>query len=227
MKKLSFIFCLLVVATFAYAEGDVRKIVVTGKSTATLEAQYSIIHISVKRVNPEMDRSYRDLNQTLSVIIDKLKSIGLSDKEITKSIITQGSEYSWERNSRKHIGYYSSSNLQLRVNNLGSLPAIYNELSKHNSITIQSTEYGRNDEFKKRDEEFKKALIAAKSKAQTMAKTLEVKLGPVLRIEEIGSRGVITKAAYANVARAPIRETGGTFGSVEIRAMVAVEFELK
>jgi uncharacterized protein YggE len=100
-------------------------------------------------------------------------------------------------------------------------------LSKHNSITISATEYGRNDEFEKRNSEFKKALIAAKSKAQTMVETLDVKLGQVLRIEEMGSGGIISKNAYVSVARAPVRETGGTFGSVKIDAMVVVEFELE
>lgn len=227
MRILRYVFCLLVISSYAYAGDEIRRITVTGKSTVTLEAQYSIIHTSVKRVSPEIDKSYKDLNQTLFGIFEKLKGIGLSDKEIIKSIITQGSEFRWERNSKKHIGYYSSSNVQLRVNDLSLLPHIYSELSKHNSITINSTEYGRNDEFEKRNSEFKKALIAAQTKAQTMAETLNVKIGPVLRIEEIGSGGIAPRKAYANVARMATRETGGTFGSVEITAMVAVEFELK
>ncbi len=227
MKALCFIFCLLATSTHAYADNNTRKISVIGKSTTTLEAQYSIIHFLVKRVNPEMDKSYQDLNQTLSGIIKKLKGIGLTDKEMVKSIITQGPEFTWERNSKKHVGYFSSSNVQLRVNDLSLLPHIYNELSQHNSITISTTEYGRNDEFEKRNEEFKKALVAAKSKAKIMAETLEVKVGPVLRIEEIGSGAITTKNTYANVARSLVRETGGTFGSVKITATVAVEFELK
>jgi uncharacterized protein YggE len=227
MKLLRYVFCLLVISNFSYADDDIRRISVTGKSTITLEAQYSIIHTSVKRVSPGIDQSYKDLNQTLFVLFEKLKGVGLSDKDIVKSIITQGSEFRWERNSKKHIGYYSSSNVQLRVNDLSLLPRIYSELSKHNSVTINSTEYGRNDEFEIRNKEFKKALVAAKAKAETMAETLDVKVGPVLQISEMGSGGIIKREAYANVARMAPRETGGTFGSVKISAMVAVEFELK
>jgi uncharacterized protein YggE len=227
MSILRYVVCLLLISNLAYAGDEIRRVSVTGKPTITLEAPYSIIHTSVKRVSPEIDKSHKDLNQTLFMLFEKLKGIGLSDKEIVKSIISQGSEFRWERNTKKLIGYYSSSNVQLRVNNLSLLPRIYSELSKHNSVTINSTEYGRNDEFEKRNEEFKKALVAAKTKAHTMAETLDVKVGPVIRIEEIGSGGTAPRQAYANVARAPIRETGGSFGSVKISAMVAVEFELK
>jgi uncharacterized protein YggE len=62
-----------------------------------------------------MDKSYTQLHQTLSTVIENLKEIGLTDKEITKSIVRQGSEYSWENNSRQHNGYYSSATMKLKI----------------------------------------------------------------------------------------------------------------
>ncbi len=225
MKALKIVLFLLVISNLAYADDDMSKISVTGKSKVTLEAEYSIIHAEIKVVKKEMDKSYKGLQQTLSTVIENIKKIGLSDKEITKSIIRQGSEYTWKNNSREHLGYYSTSNMQLRINDLNKLHLIYNELSKYDSLTIHWTEYGRNDEFKKRNAEFKKALLSAKEKALLMAKCLDAEVGPVFRIQEMSSQNIMTRNLYEN--QATTARSGGTFGSVDIVATVLVEFELE
>lgn len=225
MKLLKIAILLIIFINPAYAANDNRKITVTGESQVTLEAQYSIIHSELKYVSTEMAKSYTQLHQTLSTVIENLKEIGLTDKEITKSIVRQGSEYSWNNNSREHTGYYSSSTMKLRVNNLENLPLIYNELSKHDTITIHWTEYGINDETENRNIELNKALLIAKEKAVSMAKCLGAKVGPVLHIEEVPTKNIVQRAQYES--RAGSNRSGGTFGSVDIIVRVLVEFELE
>ena len=209
----------------AFADDNVRKITVTGESKAALEAQYSTIHAEIKHVSKGMDQSYTELQQTLSKVIENLKKLGLSDKDIVKPVITQGSEYSWENSSRVHLGYYSATHMEVKVNDLALLPEVYNELSKYDSLTISGTEYGRNDQVEKINEELKKALWVAKQKAQVMADSLNTKLGPVFRIQEISSNTILQPVAYEK--RMAGENSGGTFGSVDILATVSVEFYLE
>jgi len=227
MKALKILFFLLAISNFANADDNISKICVTGRSEATLPAQYSIIYTELKYVNKEMAKGYEELHQALSTVIDNLKKIGLSDKEITKSIVMQGSEKTWKSGSTVHEGYYSSCRMQLRINDMNQLPSIYNELAKYDHLTIQRTEYGRNDEFEKRNAEFQKALLAAKEKAKLMAKVLNAEMGPVFRIQEMSFQDVVTRNSYNNRGGAGFETTGGTFGSVDIVATVSVEFELK
>ena len=225
MKVLRILFVLLVFSNVAFAEDNMRKISVTGKSTVSLDAQYSIIHIELKYVKKTMDESYKELQKGLSAIIEKLKKVGLSDQEITKSLILQGEEKTWENKSWVHVGYYSSCNMQLRVNDLNKLPSVYKSLSQNNTLTIQSTDYGRNDTFERRNKEFKKALSAAKEKAVIMAKSLGAEVGPVFSIHEISVENYASKKLYSNYASE--ESSGGTYGSVDITATVAVAFELR
>ncbi|MDH3973805.1 MAG: SIMPL domain-containing protein [Deltaproteobacteria bacterium] len=225
MKVLKILFILLVFSNTAFAGDNIRKISVTGKSKVSLDAQYSIIHTELKYVKKTVDESYKELQKGLSAIIENLNKVGLTNQVITKSLIMQGEEKRWENKSWVHVGYYSSCNIQLRINNLSKLPSIYKELSRYNALAINSTDYGRNDEFERRNEGFKKALLAAKEKALLMAKSLNAEVGPVFNIHEISVENYASKKLYSNYRSE--ESSGSTYGSVDITATVAVEFELQ
>ncbi len=224
MRIIPLILLFLIISTPAIATEN-KIITVSGHSTITLEAQYSIIHADLKYVHDEIDTSYTNLQQILIDVIKNLKKLGLTDKDITKSIIRQGSEHSWKNNSRIHTGFYSSTSLQFRVNDISSLHRIYRELAKFNLLSITTTEYGRNDVEELQNIEFTKALQKARKKATLMAASLDAKRGPVIKITEStlspGSPMVLMRSDAAP------QKAGGTFGSVEISAMVLVNFALE
>ncbi len=225
MRIFKILICLLIFSPPAFAGDAGGKISVTGNSKITLEAQYSIIRAELRYVHGEIDTSYQNLQHTLAEIINHLKQLGLTDKEITKSIIRQGSEYAWKNNSRVHKGFYSSCNMQIRVNDIANIHQVYNQLSKYNLLSINGTEYGRNDTESLRNNEYKKALLAARKKAELMAATLGVQTGEVINILESGAQS-IAPVALLRADAAPA-QPGGTFGSVTVSAHVMVEFELK
>ncbi len=225
MKVLSALLILFALGGTAFAEDNRRSISVSGKSEISLEAQYAKIRIQIKHVRGTMDEGYRETKETLAAVIDKLKQFGITDQEIIKSSLTQGEEFDWINSLRKHSGYFSAYHIELRVNDLSKLPLIFEELSKQNSLSILSTEYGRNDAFETRNKEFTKALQAAKKKAALMAKSLDADIGPVISINEISPSDVRTLNTYSNDISDGSR--GGTLGMVNISAAVTVEFALK
>lgn len=227
MKALHIFTLILLFAQVAQADESIRKITVTGLSTSIVAAHYSKIHTKVKYVGKTIEESHTSLIQTLTSIIRSMKELGLQDDEITKSIVTQGAEYNWQNNSRVHIGYYSTCSLELKVNDLSSLHRIYNELSKHSALSIGGTTYGRNDKPELQNTELQKALLIARTKAETMAATFDIKLGRVLRMEEAGAGPAPLRPEVMYASRANDSTGGGTFGSVTITGSVRVEFELK
>ncbi len=218
--------CLLILASPAVGGEVARTIAVTGSSEVTLEPQYSTIHAELKYVHPEIITSYQNLQQTLSDIVNALQQLGITDKEITKSIIRQGSEYTWRNNSRIHTGFYASCSMQIRVNDIKNIHLVYNQLSKYNALAITSTGYGRNDTEKIRNRELTKALLVAREKAALMAAGLGVTIGRVLKITEAGLQPGPHPVALMRGDAAP-KKAGGTFGSVTISARVVVEFALE
>ncbi len=226
--KIVLLALIVVLPVKTYANENVRKITVTGKSETVVEAHYAIVKLNIKYVKKEMNQSHIELMKTISKLTDELKDIGLTDADIKKSLILQGQEYSWEKDSRVLKGYYSECSIDLYVKDISKMAAVYEELSNYQSITIQDTDYKRNDEFDIRKVEFEKAIQAAKKKAEYMTQILNVKIGKVHAIHELSSENCFTVSTYANVLREKeSSEVKTGFGNIKISALVDVEFELE
>jgi uncharacterized protein YggE len=228
--KIELLILMMILPFQAYAAENVRKITVTGKSETVLEAQYAIIKIEIKHVKKEMNQSHIELMKTISQLNNELKNIGLTNADIKKTLILQGQEYSWEKDSRVLKGYYSECLVDLYVKNINKISEVYKELANYQNITIQETEYKRNDEFEIRKIEFEKALLAAKKKADYMAQTLDTKIGKVYSIQELSAFNLLAINTYSNVLREEAREERDSksgYGKIKITALVLVEFELE
>jgi uncharacterized protein YggE len=115
------------------------------------------------------------------------------------------------------------------VNDIKKIPDVYRVLAGHKAITIQSTEFERNDEFEMRKAEYEKALLAAKKKAEFMAQTLGAKIGKVHSIQEVSAENWFETRTYkANDMEKGELSVGQTgYGTIKITARVTVEFELE
>ena len=227
IKILRFLYLLLFLfSMLAYAQEDVRKISVTGKSSITLDAQFVTITIQVKELREKMAESYATLNGTLDKLFSALIESGVSEKDITKSIIDQGAQYDWQKNTRILKGYYSSCVVNFDVNDLKLLPAVYQILARYEQVSIRGTDYKRNDNFEKRKIEFKKALAAAKEKATYMASLMGCTLGKVRIINEVSTNDYVARSVYSNEVGVS-QSANVDFGSVTVSATVYVEFYLE
>ncbi len=229
LMLVAFIFMLPFSASAAEETKDIRKITVSGKAENTLEAHRATIQLSIRHVKKEMNQSYAALTATLSRMIKELKAVGLEDKDIKKSLVLQGADYSWEKDSQVLKGYYSECLVDVNVNDIKKMPDVYRVLAGHKTITIRDTEFERNDEFEVRKAEYEKALLAAKKKAEFMAQTLGARVGRVHSIQEMGAENWFEVKAYAaNVAEKGELGGGQTgYGTIKITARVMVEFELE
>ena len=227
IKTAVLLFVIILLPYQTSASENIRKITVTGKSEIVVEAHYAIIQISIKEVKMEMNQSHAALMKTISELTDELKNVGLSGTDIKKSLILQGQESSWERNSKVLRGYYSQCLIDLYVKNIGKISDVYKTLADHQDITIHGTDFRRNDEFDIRKTEYEKAIKTAKSKAEYMAKALSAQLGKVYSIQELSSENYFNAGALSNIRETGTSEDTTGYGNIKISAVVVVEFELK
>ncbi|MDD1778195.1 MAG: SIMPL domain-containing protein, partial [Candidatus Helarchaeota archaeon] len=136
--------------------------------------------------------------------------------------------YSWEKDSRVLKGYYSECLVDLYVKDMSKISEVYKKLANYQNITIQETDYKRNDEFEIRKIEFEKALLAAKKKADYMAQTLDTKIGKVYSIQELSADNFFAISTYSNVLKErEVSDSKSGYGNIKITALVLVEFELE
>ncbi len=216
----------LVLPFQAYAGDNIRKITVNGKSEVSVEAQYAVIWLEIRHVAGKMKRSHGELMETVSDLTKELKRFNVENKDIRKSIIQQGTEYAWKFSSRVADGFYSKCVLEVRVNDMGRIAEVYEALAKFKSITILDTEYKRIDEFDIREQEYTKALQAARKKAEHMARTMNAKIGKVRSIQEISSGDYRAANMHLNDAQSQQDNSRAGYGNIKISAQVVVEFDL-
>jgi uncharacterized protein len=210
------------------ASENIRKVAVTGKSEIVVEAHYAVIQLSVRDVKNEMSQSHAELLKTISALIKGLKTIGIPDTDIKKSLILQGQEESWEENSKVLKGCYSECLIDLYIKDINKISDVYKELADHQDVSIQGTDFKRNDEFDIRKTEYEKALQAAKNKAEYMAQALGARIGNVYSIQEVvGSENYFEAKAISNITATGSGGENAGYGNIKISAQVLVEYELE
>lgn len=235
MKKLTLLLlCLYVIfsygkmASFTVGDGAVRSISVSGKSTVLLDPQYAEVAIEVYIESKQLPQCKKELNGVVDSLRIRLINEGVNNDDIVTACVQQGERYEWQYSKRKKLGYYARQAITVKVRKMSYLPLLYNTLSDYSMIAIQYTEYKREDSFEKRNEEFTKALTAARKKAEHMAGVLGAKLGNVQSITEVKPEGYLNRLMYSNaIVESRGDEPNGKHGTVSISAQVDVVFFLE
>ncbi|WP_163339359.1 SIMPL domain-containing protein [Desulfopila sp. IMCC35008] len=220
-----FLLCIILLNVSAVFAEPVRTITVYNDAVAILPADYSRIHAQLKVVADSMEKSRSSVQSDMIKLAQKMAALGIEPADITVSTITQGIEYGWESNSRVVNGYFSAGTLQIKVNVLEHIHEVYKELSRYPSLSINYTEYDRNDKKQQETRLLQQALLSAREKAAIMAAALDAKLGAVHSIQETSLPASGPQPFRA--AKAMSEVPAVTMGSVTVRAEVTVVFELE
>lgn len=207
---------------------EVRTITVSGSSIKVVKPHYSTLHTQIRVISPSIEGSFSKVKEVLKTINSNLTAIGLEPEDLVASAINQGAEYSWQKSSKILKGYYSNCSLQIKVTNLDNIHKVYNELSKHQAISIGHSEFGRNDKDDLQYEVLQQAIKKAMAKAEAMTAAAGVSLGKVLHIQENSIPQISKRREMLMSSRAADSEQiAATIGSVTIREAVIVEFGLE
>ena len=223
------VLCLILPGSALAEEG---RISVTGEYDTVLSPQYATLHLAVRQVAKEMRQSHDGMMENLARLTSELKSLGIADEDMIKSLIRQGTEYVWKDNRRTPTGYFSECTLEIKVRKLTDLPLVYDKMAGFNALEIRATTYDRDDMEKQQRRALEKALHRAREKAERMAGTLKAVLGDPLEIREAGAPAVYPRpeammmARDASAGRAKA-VAGGQFGQVKVHGAVSVVFELE
>lgn len=222
MKK--FWILLIFAFTQCFAQQNYRLIDVNGTSEIIAQADFIDFTINIRNVAETLEES-RKVNMKAS---DELVNI-LSDFKISKadwelSPIRFGKEYSYSREERKQIGYFSQVSINVKLHSLNDYYSFISALSKNKFYEIVRSDYGVSDLLKYHREATIKAVQAAKEKAEYLAQTMGVKLGKIIEINELNRA-----EAYPNPFNSVTKMGGGeemTSGKISVSRSVNLKIEI-
>ena len=167
-------------------------------------------------------------NRRTEKAISYLKSQGIEPQHIQTQYISVSPHRDY-KNGNKITHYTASQSISVCIKDLSKYETISDELLSLGVNNLNGPTF-RNSEMRKyKDEARKKAIVAAKEKAQLLAQQLGQSIGKAHNIKEV-TGGWAPRSAYANTISddANGSDVGESFapGQIEVRATVEVSFLL-
>lgn len=217
---------LIFVFTFAAinAQETQRYINVAGISEITLPADQVTFNIQIKTVDEEMEKSKNENDKSLNHLLNVLKKNKINSDSIEISPISFGKNYEYENGKRKQNGFFTRVEVSLTIKDLKKYYIIIDELSSDSSLEIRRSHYGISNYEEIHEKTYINALKAAKEKADYLVKSLGLKLGKVIEIDEF-TNGQQFPYPY-NVSEVKIA-TPENYGKVSIKRKIRAKFEIE
>lgn len=186
----------------------------------------------VRNEGKELAPTASEHARTVARVLDLLKSLNIDQQKLQTSNMQFGERYEYQERQNVKVGYYASTNIGFTIKDLDLYQKLWFGLSEISQVSIQNVSYGHSDRIRLQNESRQKALLAAREKAEALARTLGSKIGDPLQIEEQPSQS--PPVPYARmISNAAFDAAEGTQpqtlqpGQITITTQVRVTFKLK
>jgi uncharacterized protein len=202
---------------------------VSGEATVTTRPDQAQIDIGVMTQAQVAESAATQNAQRLDAVLREMRNILGSDADI-KTInysISPNYIYPKEGGQPKINGYTASNIVQVKVNDLALVGKVIDAATKSGSNNIHALRFGLKDEQAARAQALREATARAKAKAEAIASALGVKIVRVLLAEEGGGFPIpLQGREFAQVDKLAV-QTPIEPGTLDIRAIVTITFEVQ
>ncbi len=187
--------------------------------------------INVKTENRELPAAAAAHDAAVGKVVEFLKGLNIDKDKLQTSQMRFGENWKYIDRENVKIGYYASTDIAFTITDMDLYRKLWFALSGFEGVSIQSIQYGHSERIRLQNESRQKALLAARQKADALAKTLGSQIGEPLRIEEIAAPSFPQPMISNFAARADMGETASdqslALGQITISTKVLVVFRLR
>lgn len=225
MKKIIIAACVLGMmpgfAVFGLAADNQKSlIVVSAEGEVAFDPNMVIVHAGVTTNRLKVADCYEENNQAMNEISAVLKRRGFTKEDIKTTQFSLHPQYDYDKGKRKFKGYQLRHVFLLKIRDIEKTGEILDEVVEAGATDISNIVFTSDKLEQHESAAREKALKNAKEKAKTLAKSAGIKLGDVVRIEEISG-----EQRRFPVFEASARRVAGTSPPImpgELKARVAV-----
>jgi len=224
MKYFFFTILFLSLAS-SFAQENQRYININGTSEVIRTADQINFSVKIKTIDESVEQCKIINDKNLNELLAILKGMGINSKKIEVSPLILGKNYEYDRDrQQKQKGYFTEVEVDFLLNDLSKYFELTNKIASSNSFEVTNSSYSISDYEIQHKIAYENALNAAKEKAEYMAKTLGLKVGDVLEIDE--NNYWQSYANPFNTVTVENSQSANTSGKVTIRRSVRVKFAL-
>ena len=168
------------------ADAEARTITVNGEGKASAAPDMAVLTIGVQTEAPTAAAALRQNSTDMSATIDKLKELGVENRDIQTSGLSVNPRYNYEKNRSKPevVGFTASNNVTVRLRDLKNAGAVIDQAVQSGANNLGGVSFAFSDPKPLLDEARKNAVADAKSKATLLTEAAGVRLGKLITIQE-------------------------------------------
>jgi len=213
------------------SEEQRHSITVTGEGEVIGVPDIAKIQLGYSVEKKTVAAAQKDNTDKMNAVIKKLKDdFKVDEKDIKTINYSIYAQYDWNKGAQTFRGYEVSQSLEIKVREMEKVSQILDVVGTLGLNQIGSLTFKIDDEEALKQEARIKAIEAAKTKAEDLAKVAGVKLGRIISFSESSDR--VAPVAYSSSYKmtedlgmggaAPEIEAGST----EIKIIATVEYEI-
>lgn len=216
---------------------SVPKVELTGHKSQKFVANQFVSSFSIELRDADKDGAYKKLSERRSKIFDVVKSLEISESSIEQNSVSLTKEWSYDRGTRRLIGYVASQNFLVKLDSQKEAALLSQMLSSEPDIEIYPTQATLKNQDSLQGIIIEAAVKDGMNKASHYAAGAGRSLGKVLYIGSEGEgifatggmhhRKGFAMAAMNSMDGAGMAGVTSIADSVEISANVRLWVELK
>jgi len=206
-------------------------ITMEGRGTVAVTPDMAVISASVVTTGDEAAQALAGNSEAIAKVIEVIKGEGIEAKDIQTSGFGIYPRYDQSKTSDRQpdiIGYEIRNGVEVKVRDLTKLGGLLSLVVESGANAVDGIRFEVSDPAEKLDEARKKAVAAARHKAEVFAAAAGSELGGILTITETGvqmPRPVMLRAENMMMAKAgPVPVEAG---EETIAASVTISWSLK
>jgi uncharacterized protein YggE len=198
-------------------------VLASGDATVSKKPDVAYVSAGVQSQQSTAAAAQSDLASKAAKLINRIKALGVADKDLTTSGYWLGPNYS---PGGSISGYRASEQLQFKWHNVDTVGKALDAVVQEGDATNISVGFGLADPKVTQAEARSAAIADARTKAQAMASAAGVKLGPVVRVSDQSSYSRFpTPMMYSGAAMKDM-STQIPVGELTVQVSVEVDFTI-
>jgi len=198
-----------------------------GEGSASQAPDLVTISFGVTKSSPTVSDAQSQTNKAINSVLENLKNLGVSEKDIKTTNYSVNPNYSFE-GVQKISGYTVTQNIELKIKDIKNTNRLIDAITGNGGNLIGQVQFGFDDKTKAKleDKARKEAVANAKERAQSLANAAGIRLGKIINVTE--SQDNFPRPIPFESAKSDIQETPSTNitpGENNIKISVTLTYE--
>ncbi len=234
---------LLVMPSLGWAGGDEQeqpRLTVSAEGKMNVPPDKAVLSFAVETVGKELAKVQKENQERMARVLEECQKLEIASKFIQTTSFNVIPEYpppprrssggSLEQRIPRIIGYRVVHQINVEVRNLDIVGKVVDRALKVGANRFSGISWGLQDEQPTELQVLQRAATKAKTKAETLARSLKLRLVRIMKVME-GGVSVVAPAPRYRMARAMSMESDGggssvSAGEISVRGTVTLVYEI-